>query len=138
MLANEFGPITRTNDAKAFLGKFDFRLSPKHNATIKYNYTRSEQQNGTFDVDSWGRSANALEQDHSHAVNGSLTSLFSSALSNEFRFQWAREDRPRPYEGAINPLTSRPFPDTDIGFLGPDGFAGYRMGMPFFIPLHTA
>jgi hypothetical protein len=138
VLHNEFGPITRTNDAKAFLGKFDIRLSPKHNATLKYNYTRSEQQNGTFDVDSWGRSANALEQDHSHAVNGSLTSLFSSALSNEFRFQWAREDRPRPYEGAINPLTSRPFPDTDIGFVGPDGFAGYRMGMPFFIPLHTA
>jgi hypothetical protein len=138
VLNNEFGPITRTNDAKAFLGKLDFRLSSKHNATLKYNYTKSEQQNGTFDVDSWGRSANALEQDHSHAVNGSLTSLFSSALSNEFRFQWAREDRPRPYEGAINPLTSRPFPDTDIGFVGPGGFGGYRMGMPFFIPLHTA
>jgi hypothetical protein len=138
VLDNEFGPITRTNDAKAFLGKLDFRLSPKHNASLKYNYTKSEQQNGTFDVDSWGRSANALEQDHSHAVNGSLTSLFSSALSNEFRFQWAREDRPRPYAGAINPSTSRPFPDTDIGFVGPDGFAGYRMGMPFFIPLHTA
>ena len=74
--------------------------SQKHNATLKYNYTHSSQQNGTFDVDSWGRSANALEQDHSHAVNGSLTSLFSSALSNEFRFQWAREDRPRPYDGA--------------------------------------
>src|SRR6476646_4267903 len=138
VLQNEFGPITRTNDAKAFLGKLDFRLSAKHNATLKYNYTRSEQQNGTFDVDSWGRSANALEQDHSHAVNGSLTSLFSSALSNEFRFQWAREDRPRPYEGAINPSTGRPFPDTDIGFVGPGGFGGYRMGMPFFIPLHTA
>ena len=135
---NEFGPISRTNDANALLGKLDFRLSPKHNATLKYNYTRSSQQNGTFDVDSWGRSANALEQDHSHAVNGSLTSLFSSALSNEFRFQWAREDRPRPYEGPTNPATGRPFPDTDIGFLGPDGFAGYRMGMPFFIPLKTA
>jgi hypothetical protein len=137
-LNGEFGPINRTNDAKAFLGKFDFRLSPKHNATLKYNYTQSSQQNGTFDVDSWGRSANALEQDHSHAVNGSLRSLFSSSLSNEFRFQWAREDRPRPYTGALNPATGRPFPDTDIGFLGPDGFAGYRMGMPFFIPLETA
>jgi Carboxypeptidase regulatory-like domain len=137
-LQNEFGPITRTNDAKAFLGKLDFRLSPKHNATIKYNYTQSSQDNGTFDVDFWGRSANALEQDHSHAVNGSLTSLFSSALSNEFRFQWAREDRPRPYEGPNNPATGRPFPDTDIGFVGPDGFAGYRIGMPFFIPLQTA
>jgi hypothetical protein len=133
VLQNEFGPIARTNDANALLAKFDFRLSPKHNATLKYNYTRSSQQNGTFDVDTWGRSANALENDHSHAVNGSLSSVFSSSLSNEFRFQWAREDRPRPYEGAINPSTGRPFPDTDIDFVGQ-----YRIGMPFFIPLHTA
>jgi Carboxypeptidase regulatory-like domain len=138
VLQNEFGPIQRTNDANALLAKLDFRLGQKHSATLKYNYTRASQENGTFDVDSWGRSANALEQDHSHAVNGSLTSLFSSSLSNEFRFQVAREDRPRPYEGAINPATGRPFPDTDIGFVGPDGFAGYRIGMPFFIPLHTA
>jgi carboxypeptidase family protein len=132
-LAGDFGPISRTNDANALLAKLDFRLSPKHNATLKYNYTRSSQANGTFDVDSWGRSANALENDHSHAVNGSLTSLFSSALSNEFRFQWAREDRPRPYTGPTNPATGRPFPDTDIDFVG-----AYRIGMPFFIPLHTA
>jgi hypothetical protein len=66
-------------------------------------------------------------------VNGSLTSVFSSALSNEFRFQWAREDRPRPYIGPINPSTGRPFPDTDIDFVGQ-----YRIGQPFFIPLHTA
>lgn len=137
-LQGEFGPIARTNDANALLAKLDFRLSQKHSATLKYNYTRSSQQNGTFDVDSWGRSANALEQDHSHAVNGSLTSLFSSAVSNEFRFQVAREDRPRPYTGPTNPSTARPFPDTDIGFVGPGGFSGYRMGMPFFIPLHTA
>ena len=132
-LKGEFGPISRTNDANALLAKLDFRLSPKHNATLKYNYTRSSQDNGTFDVDTWGRSSNATENDHSHAVNGSLTSVFSSALSNEFRFQWAREDRPRPYPGAINPATGRPFPDTDIDSLG-----GFRIGMPFFIPLHTA
>jgi hypothetical protein len=129
-LRNDFGPISRTNDANALLGKLDFRLSPKHNATLKYNYTYSKQQNGTFDVDSWGRSANALEKDFSHAVNGSLTSLFSSSLSNEFRFQWAREARPRPYDGPINPSTGRPFPDTDIDFGGQ-----YRIGMPFFIPV---
>jgi hypothetical protein len=137
-LRGDFGPISRTNDGNALLGKLDFKLSEKHTASLKYNYTRSSQENGTFDVDTWGRSANALEQDHSHAVNGSLTSLFSSSLSNEFRFQVAREDRPRPYTGPQNPSTGRPFPDTDIGFVGPDGFAGYRVGMPYFIPLHTA
>jgi hypothetical protein len=134
-LRGDFGSISRTNDANALLGKLDFRLGAKHNASIKYNYTNSRQVNGTFDVDFWGRSANALERDFSHAVNGSLTSQFSSALSNEFRFQWAREDRPRPYTGPINPATSRPFPDTDIGFFGSGGFNGYRVGMPFFIPV---
>ena len=95
-LQGEFGPISRTNDAERLPGQARLPARAEDNATLKYNYTLPSQQNGTFDVDSWGRSANALEQDHSHAVNGSLTSLFSSALSNEFRFQWAREDRPRP------------------------------------------
>ncbi len=134
-LQQDFGPISRTNDANAFLAKLDFRLGSQHNATLKYNYANSRQANGTFDVDFWGRSANALERDFSHAINGGLTSVLSSSLSNEFRFQWAREERPRPYEGPVNPATGRPFPDTDIGFLGPEGFSGYRIGMPFFIPV---
>jgi hypothetical protein len=135
-LQGDFGPISRTNDANVFLAKLDFRLAQQHNASLKYNYTNSRQLNGTFDVDFWGRSANALERDFSHAVNGSVTSLFSSSLSNEFRFQWAREDRPRPYEGSTNPAFARPFPDTDIGFVAPDAsFQGYRVGMPFFIPV---
>jgi hypothetical protein len=134
-LRGDFGPISRTNDANALLAKLDFKLSQNHSASLKYNYTNSRQENGTFDVDFWSRSANALERDFSHAVNGSLTSLFSSALSNEFRFQWAREDRPRPYEGAINPATGRPFPDTDIGCISAAGFNGCRLGMPFFIPV---
>src|SRR5918994_3480124 len=134
-LRGDFAPISRTNDANALMAKLDFRLGAKHNASLKYNYTNSRQENGTFDVDFWGRSANALERDFSHAVNGSLSSQFSSSLSNEFRFQWAREDRPRPYEGPINPATGRPLPDTDIGFVNASGFNGYRVGMPFFIPV---
>jgi hypothetical protein len=133
-LAGDFGPISRTNDANALLAKLDFRLGAKHNASLKYNYTNSRQENGTFDVDSWGRSANALERDFSHAINGGLTSVLSSSLSNEFRFQWAREERPRPYEGTINPATGRPFPDTDVGFFSGE-FNSYRFGMPFFIPV---
>jgi hypothetical protein len=134
-LRGDFGSISRTNDANAFLAKLDFKLGERNNASLKYNYTNSRQENGTFDVDFWGRSANALERDFSHAVNGSLTSLFSSALSNEFRFQWAREDRPRPYEGPINPATGRPFPDTDVGCISASGFNGCRVGMPYFIPV---
>ncbi len=134
-LQGDFGPISRTNDANALLAKLDFSLGQNHTASLKYNYTNSRQENGTFDVDFWGRSANAVERDFSHAVNGSLLSQLSSSLSNEFRFQLAREERPRPYEGPVNPSTGRPFPDTDIGFVGPGGFSGYRIGLPFFIPV---
>ena len=135
-LAADYGPISRTNDARALLAKFDLRLSDRHNLSLKYNYAWSEQVNGTFDVDSWARSSNGLEQDHSNAVNGSLVSYLSANLSNEFRFQYSREDRPRPYDGPRTPLLGpdptgtgdRPFPDVAAG-------PNYRFGMPFFLPV---
>src|SRR6266540_3944889 len=92
-------PIERTNDARVLLAKVDWNASAKSVATLRYNYTWSEQKNGTFDVDSWGRSANALEKDDSNAITGALISTFTSNLLNELRFQWAKEDRPRPYNG---------------------------------------
>ncbi len=128
-LANDFGPIDRTNDARAFMAKFDFRLSPNNNLSLKYNHSWSEQNNGTFDVDVWGRSSNAREKDRSHAVNGALSSVLGSNVTNELRFQYSREDRPRPYEGPTFP-NGRPFPDT-----GADFGSGFRWGMPFFIPV---
>ncbi|HEX4628479.1 MAG TPA: hypothetical protein VH137_06775, partial [Gemmatimonadales bacterium] len=132
---------SRTNDARAALAKFDFRLSDRHNLSLKYNYTWSEQKNGTFDVDTWGASANGLEQDHSNAVNGSLVSFLSSQTSNELRFQFSREDRPRPYAGPTNPRgdttgvssifgAAVPFHDTDI-----DPVHAFRFGLPFFLPI---
>ena len=78
-----------------------------------------------------GRAARMqVERDWSHAFNGSLVSLLPGNAINEFRFQLAREDRPRPYDGPINPTTVRPFPDTAMDFAG-----AYRFGMPFFIPV---
>ena len=129
-LRGDFGSITRTNDGNALMAKLDLRVSENNNFSLKYNYTNSRQENGTFDLDTWGRSANALEKDYSNAVNGILASQLSSQLSNEFRFQLSREDRPRPYSGPINPETGRPFPDTGMDF----GY-GFRFGMPFFIPV---
>src|SRR5438876_5702651 len=129
-LRGDFGSVARTNDARAALAKIDWRLSDKTNFSLKYNYTWSQQQNGTFDVDTWGRSANGLEKDWSNAVNGSLVSYLSSRVSNELRFQWSREDRPRPYDGPINPATGRPFPDTGMDFA-----YAFRLGLPFFLPV---
>lgn len=123
-------PIDRTNDAVAGLFKTDFHLSNSNLLTLRFNYTDSEQVNGTFDVDSWGRSANAVEKDSSWAISGSLISNLSGSLLNELRFQFAREDRPRPYDGPTIAGTDRPFPDIAFDFDG-----GFRFGMPFFIPV---
>jgi Carboxypeptidase regulatory-like domain/TonB-dependent Receptor Plug Domain len=127
---NENGSIDRTNDARVFLGKVDWTASAANLVTLRYNYTWSEQENGTFDVDSWGRSANAIEKSFSHAGTGSVISTLRSDLLNEFRFQYAREDRPRPYGGPTFSGTDRPLPDTAFDF-----GRNYRFGMPFFIPV---
>ena len=126
---NENGPIKRTNSANAILGKIDWAFSDKHLATFRYNYSRSRQENGTFDVDPWARSANAIERDFANTLNFSLNSTLTPTTLNEFRFQYSREDRPRPYSGPQIPGQSRPFPDTGVSF------AGYRFGEPFFIPV---
>jgi hypothetical protein len=128
--AQENGPIERTNDARVLLTKVDWQASARHLVSLRYNYTWSEQDNGTFDVDSWGRSANATERDYSHAGSGSVISNLSSNLLNELRFQFAREYRPRPYNGPNVTGQDRPLPDTAFDF-----GRSYRFGMPFFIPV---
>jgi hypothetical protein len=126
----ENGDIEHTNDARVLLLKADWNATPKNLANLRYNYTWSEQANGTFDVDSWGRSANAIEKDSSNAIVGGLTSTVQSSLLNEFRFQFAKEKRPRPYNGPDITGQSRPLPDTAFDFA-----RSYRFGEPFFIPV---
>src|SRR5438067_2391479 len=127
---NENGSIERTNDARVLLLKLDWNASAKNLANLRYNYTWSQQANGTFDVDSWGRSANAIEKDSSNAIVGGLTSTLQASLLNEFRFQFAKENRPRPYNGPLIAGQSRPLPDTAFDFA-----KSYRFGEPFFIPV---
>ena len=128
-LANDFGAIKRTNDAQVFLAKLDWRLNDRNLFSLKYNYTNAQQNNGTFDVDTWGASANATEKSSSNAVSGQLTSQLTDNVSNEFRFQLAREDRPRDYSAPKLP-GGRDFPDIAMDF----GNA-FRIGRPFFIPV---
>jgi hypothetical protein len=129
-LTNQNAPITRTNNAIASLGKIDYQINDKNLFTTRYNYSHSDQKNGTFDVEQWGTSANAKEIDFSNSLSTQLNTIVTPNVLNEFRFQFAREDRPRYYEGPSIPGQSRPFPDTGIDFVG-----AYRFGEPFFIPV---
>jgi hypothetical protein len=127
---NENGPITRQNNAIATLGKIDWYASTKNLFTARYNFAHSRQPNGTFDVEQWGRSANAIERDFSNTISFQLNTTLSPSMLNEARFQFSREDRPRDYEGPSLPGQNRPLPDTGIDFAGQ-----YRFGLPFFIPV---
>ncbi|HSD72317.1 MAG TPA: carboxypeptidase regulatory-like domain-containing protein [Thermoanaerobaculia bacterium] len=129
-IPDENGPIVRTDDAFVGLVKLDWRATEQHLATLRYAYSWSQQENGTFDVDSWGVSSNATEKVWSYSIGGSVISTLTSSLLNELRGQYAREDRPRPYPGPIVTSTGRPLPDTAFDFVH-----GYRFGMPYFIPV---
>jgi hypothetical protein len=122
----EQGIIKRSNDADVFLGKVDIQLNKNNLLTLRHNFSRAEQVNGTFDVPTWGISANGRETDKSNSFIGQLVTNFSSNLLNEFRFQWAKEERPRFYDGPD-------LPDTTIGTF--DGSISYRFGRPFFLPV---
>lgn len=124
--STEQGTIERTNDADVFLAKVDFNLNKNNLLTVRHNYSRAEQVNGTFDVPTWGISANGRETSKSNSLITQLVTNFSSNLLNEFRFQWAKEERPRFYDGVD-------LPDTTIGTF--DGSISYRFGRPFFLPV---
>ncbi len=122
----EQGIINRTNIADVLLLKGDFQVDNKNLLTVRHNYSRSEQVNGTFDVPTWGVSANGRETDKSNSFITQLVTNISPALLNEFRFQYAKEDRPRFYDGPD-------LPDITIGTF--DGSISYRFGRPFFLPV---
>ena len=135
--AGRLRPDRRTNDANAFLAKLDFRLGDNHNATLKYNYTNSRAGERHVRRGLLGpQRQRARAATYSHAVNGSLQ---LAALSG------ALERVPLPVgpRGAAASLrrarsTRRPAgpsPTPTSASSGPDGFSGYRFGMPFFIPV---
>lgn len=122
----EQGIIERTDIADVFLAKADFNINNRNLLTVRHNYSRAEQVNGTFDVPTWGTSANGRETDKSNSFITQLVTTISPTLLNEFRFQYAKEERPRFYDGPD-------LPDTTIGTF--DGSVSYRFGRPFFLPV---
>src|SRR5205085_2279818 len=75
-------------------------------------------------------SANADELDKSNTGSLAVISNLTASVLNEFRGQFSREDRPRPYNHQNITGQSRPLPDTAFDF-----GSHYRFGEPFFIPV---
>ncbi len=94
-------PFTQTNDATVATGRFDYQFRGGHRFSGRYNHSRNNALNATSvgnQIDPFttqAQSNNGTEQDRTHTTNGQLISLLRPTLTNELRFQFSREMRPR-------------------------------------------
>jgi outer membrane receptor for ferrienterochelin and colicin len=120
---DEGQPVKHAIDNKALLGKLDWSLSPSNNLSASYNFNHSKNTNQTFDVGTYGNSANGTEgPSRINVFNVNLFSTLTASRLNEFHFTYSREDRPRSATPSTVPA------DTAMGFA-----TTFRFGNPFFI-----
>src|ERR1044071_2662105 len=116
-------PVDRSIRNSAILGKVDWDLTPNNRLTISHNFDYSRNENQTFDVATYGNSANGTEGPSKiNAFNANLFSTISPTKVNEFHFTYGREERPRAAIPSNVPA------DTAMGFA-----TTFRFGNPFFI-----
>lgn len=116
-------PIERPIQNSAILGKVDWDLTPNNRLTISHNFDYSKNENQTFDVATYGNSANGVEGPSKiNAFNANLFTTLSPTKVNEFHFTYGREERPRAAVPSNVPA------DTAMGFV-----TTFRFGNPFFL-----
>ncbi|MGH9842121.1 MAG: TonB-dependent receptor [Blastocatellia bacterium] len=116
-------PIKKPINTSAFLGKLDLKLNPGNDLSFSYNFNRSKKENETFDVPTYGTSANGTEGPGKiNVFNFNLFTTLSSSMLNEFHATVSRENRPRSATQSNIPA------DTAMGFA-----TTFRFGNPFFL-----
>src|SRR5262249_4099620 len=89
-------PIKHPIRNTAILGKYDWILNPSNNLSASYNFDRSNNENQTFDVPTYGNSANGIEGPSKiNSVNVNVFTTVSAKKVNEGHVGFSREDRPR-------------------------------------------
>ena len=121
---DEGQPVAHSSETIATLLKVDWVLNPSNTLSVSYNFNHSRNENATFDVATYGTSANGIEGDPTriNVLNLNLFSTLSPTKLNEFHATYSRESRPR------RAATSNVGADTGMGF-GPT----FRFGSPFFL-----
>ncbi len=120
---NEGLPVQHQIHNTAILGKYDWNLNSANTLSASYNFDRSNNPNQTFDVPTYGDSANGIEGPSKiNAVNFNLFTSLSNTKVNEGHFSFSREDRPREAVKSNVPA------DTAMGF-----GTTFRFGNPFFL-----
>ena len=116
-------PVVHTINNNAMLAKLDWNVTPANTLSVSYNFDYSKNTNQTFDVATYGNSANGIEGPSKiHVLNANLFSTVRANKLNELHFSYSREDRPRSAVPSSVPA------DTAIGFA-----TTFRFGNPFFL-----
>ena len=116
-------PVKHPIKNYAFLGKTDWDLSSNNKLAVSYNFDYSKNTNQTFDVATYGNSANGIEGPSKiNVINVNLFSTVSATRVNEAHFSYSRELRPR------GTIPSNVPADTGVGFA-----PSFRFGNPFFL-----
>ena len=121
---DESRPIEHPITTVAFLGKVDVVASTKTNVSGSWNFNHSKKENETFDVGTYGTSANGIEGNPAriNVANLNWFTTLSAGMLNEAHFTYSRETRPRT--AADSNLKA----DTGMGFA-----PTFRFGNPFFL-----
>ena len=121
---NEGGAIEHPVETISLLTKFDVVANAQNNFSGSWNFNHSRKENETFDVATYGSSANGIEGDPAriNVVNLNWFTNLSSRVLNEAHFTYSREKRPR------TAVESAVAADTGMGFV-----PTFRFGNPFFL-----
>jgi len=120
---DEGQPVQHSINNNATLTKVDLSLSPRNNLSASYNFDYSKNTNQTFDVATYGSSANGIEGPSKiNVLNLNLFSTVTANKLNEFHATYSRENRPRSAVASSVPA------DTAMGFA-----TTFRFGNPFFL-----
>ena len=125
---DETMPVIHQVRNASIFGRVDYNLNAKNQIFGSYNFDWSKNPNQTFDVPTYGTTANGVEGPSKiQAISTNWVDTVSNNSLNEAHFTYAREVRPR---GAINPTS---VPDTAMGGLFPPSTTNFRFGQPFFL-----
>ena len=120
---DEGTPIDHKVSNGAFFGRVDWNITPKNLFYVSYNFDYSNNPNQTFDVSTYGRTANGIEgPSHISTLNTNLITTLNDHMLNEAHVTYGYETRPR------SPIDPNAVPDTGIGFT-----PSFRFGQPFFL-----
>src|ERR1051325_5912364 len=116
-------PIDHKINNQAFFAKVDLNINKANQLAISYNFDYSKNTNQTFDVATYGNSANGIEGPSKiNVLRFNLFTTLSPTKINEAHFSYSRELRPRAAVSSNVPA------DTAMGFA-----TTFRFGFPFFL-----